>query len=52
MMRVVATAGPLPRIAAGTPVGIEGVARITVAAETLVHQDRSAWPAASLRLVD
>ena len=51
-MRVVAAAGPLPHVAAGTPAGIEGVAHITVAAETLVHRDRGAWPTASLRLVD
>ena len=50
--RVVAAAGPLPRITMGTPAGIEGVVRVTVAVETLVHQDRGAWPAASLRLVD
>ena len=52
MTRVVAVASPLPRIAVGTPTGIEGVACITVAAETLMHQDRGACPIASLRLVD
>ena len=39
-------------VAAGTPAGIEGVVRVTVAAETLVHRDHGAWPAASLCLVD
>ena len=39
-------AGPLPRIAMGTPVGIEGVARVTVVAETLMDRNRDAWPAA------
>ena len=51
-MRVVATASFLNRIAVGTPAGIEGVARITVEAETLMHQDRSVWPIALLHLVD
>ena len=50
--RVVATASLLPLIAVGTPVGIRGVARVTVEAETLMHWGRDAWPAASLRLVD
>ena len=35
-----------------TPVGIKGVARVTVEAETLMHRGRGAWPAASLCLVD
>ena len=30
-------AGPLPRIIVGTPVGVEGVARVTVEAEMLMH---------------
>ena len=38
MTWVVAVASLLPRIAVGMPMGIEGVARITVAAETLVHR--------------
>ena len=37
-------AGPLSCIAAGTLVGIEGVTRITVAAEMLLHQNHDAWP--------
>jgi len=36
----------------GTPAGIEGVVRVTVEAETLMHRGRSARPAALLRLVD
>ena len=52
MMRVIATASLLPLIAAGTPTGISGVARITVGAETLKHRSHGARPAASLRLVD
>ena len=35
--RVAATAGLLPLIAVGTPAGIEGVACITVEAETFMH---------------
>jgi len=42
----------LPLIAMGTPTGIEGVARVTVEAETLMHWGHNAWPAASLCLVD
>ena len=42
----------LNRIAVGMPAGIEGVARITVEAETLMHQDHGAWPIAMLHLVD
>ena len=41
-MRVVATASPLPRITMGTPMGIEGVALVTVAADTLMHRDHGA----------
>ena len=51
-MRVVATASPLSRMAAGTPTGIKGVAHVTVAVETLMHWDHGAWPAALWRLVD
>ena len=50
--RVVATAGPLPRVAVGTPAGIECVTRITVVAEMLMYQDRGAQPAALWCLVD
>jgi len=42
----------LPRIAAGTFAGVEGVAHVTVKAETLKQRDRGAQPAALLRLVD
>ena len=52
MTRVVAVASLLPRTTTGTPAGIEGVARITVEAETFMHRDRGAWPAALLRLVN
>ena len=51
-MWVVAAASLLPRIAAGTPVGVEGVMCIMVEAETLVHRNRGAWPTALLCLVD
>ena len=39
IMRVVAMASLLPRIAAGTPVSVEAVARVTVEAETFMHRD-------------
>ena len=42
----------LPLIVVGTPVGIEDVSRVTVEAETLMHQGHDTWPTASLRLVD
>ena len=45
-------ASPLPCIIVGTPVGIEGVARITVETEMLMHWDRGARPVALLCLVD
>ena len=35
--RVVATASSLPRIATGTPMGVEGVVRVMVVAKTLMH---------------
>ena len=49
---MVAVASLLPRITVGTPVGIEGVARVTAEAETLMQRDCGAWPAALLCLVD
>ena len=52
MMRVVATASLLPLITVGMPVGIKGVARIMVEAETLMHRGHGMCPAASLCLVD
>ena len=42
----------LPRITSGTPAGIEGVARVTVEAETFMQRDRGARLVALLRLVD
>ena len=52
MTRVVAMASPLPRIAVGTPTGIEGVTRVMMAAETLMHWDHDARPTALWCLVD
>ena len=52
MTWVVAMASPLPRIAMGMPAGVEGVTRVTVKAETPMHQDRSTQPATLLHLVD
>ena len=52
MTWVVATASPLPCIAAGTPMGVEGVACVAVEAETLMHRNRGERPTALLRLVD
>ena len=51
MMRVVAVAS-LPRISVDTPAGIEGVARITVEAKTLMHRDLGTRPTGSMRLVE
>ena len=42
----------LPLIIVSMPAGIQGVARVTVEAETLMHWDHGARPAASLCLVD
>ena len=50
--RVIAMASSLSQIVMGTSTGVEGVACITVAAETLMHRDRGAPPAALWRLVD
>ena len=50
--RVVDVASLLPRIVVGTPADIEGVACITVEAETLMHRDHGALFAALWRLVD
>ena len=52
MMRVVAVASPLPCIVACTSTSIEGVARFTMAAEMLMHQDCGAWPVTLWGLVD
>ena len=50
--RVIVAASSLSQIVAGMSAGVEGVACITVAAETLMHWDRGAPPAALWRLVD
>ena len=42
----------LHRITVGMPKGIKGVARVTVEAEMLMHQDHGAGPTVLLRLVD
>ena len=52
MMRVIAVASSLSRVIVGTPAGVEGVACVTVAAETLMHRDRGVLPVALWRLVD
>ena len=52
MTRVIAAASSLSRIIVGTSAGVEGVACVMVAAETLMHRDRGAPPAALWRLVD
>ena len=52
MMRVVAAASSLPRMAVGTPTGIKGVTCVMVEAEPFMHQDRNAWPTTLLCLVD
>ena len=51
-MRVVAAASLLPLIAVGTPTGIQGVARVTVEDETLMHRNRGVWPTMLLGLMD
>ena len=52
MTRVIATASSLSRIIVGTSTGVDGVACITVAAETVMHQDHGALPATLWHLVD
>ena len=52
MTRVVVVASLLPRITVGMPASIEGVACVAVEAETLLHRNRGAWPAALLPQVD
>ena len=52
MMWGVAVASPLPHITASMPTGIEGVACVMVEAETLMHQNRGAWPVTLLGLMD
>ena len=51
-VRVIAVASSLSRIIMGMSVGVEGVACITVVAETLMHQDHGALPTALWHLVD
>ena len=50
--RVVAMACPLPRITMGMSTCVEGVARVMLAAETLMHRDRGAWLTILRHLVD
>ena len=50
--RMIAVAGSFSRVAIGTSVGIEGAARVAVAAETLVYRDRSAMPTTLRCLMD
>ena len=49
---VIAVASSLSWVIVGMSTGVEGVACVTVAAETLMHQDRGALPATLSRLVD
>ena len=51
-MGVEAMARSLPRIGTGTPMGIEGVAHVTVTAKTLMHRDHGVRPAALRHWVD
>ena len=44
--------GSLPWVLVGASTGVEGVTRVTVATETLMHMDCGALPAAVWRLVD
>ena len=50
--RVIAMASSLSRIIMGTPISIEGVACVTVAAETLMHRNHGALPTTLRCLVD
>ena len=49
---MVAAVGPLLRVAAGMPAGIEGVVGVMVEVETLMHQNHGSWPATLLGLMD
>ena len=51
-MRVIATASSLSWFIVGTPAGIEGVACVSVASETLMHRDHGVLSATLWRLVD
>ena len=52
MTRTIAMAGSFSWVTVGVSAGVEGAACIMVAAETLMHQDRGALPAALWFLVD
>ena len=51
-MRVIAAASSLSWVIVGTSTGVEGVACVMVAAETLIHRDRGVLPTSLWRLVD
>ena len=52
IVRVISVASSLSRIIVGTPASVEGVACVTVVAETLMYRDRGTLPTALWRLVD
>ena len=52
MTRVIAVASSLSRVIVCTSVGVEGVACISVVAETLTHRDRGVLPTSLWLLVD
>ena len=52
MAGAIAMASSLPRVIIGTSMGIEGIACVAVAAETLTHQDRGMLPTSLWLLVD
>jgi len=52
MTRMIATAGSLSRVAIGTSAVVEGVACVSVVAETLVHRDCGELPTVLWHLVD
>ena len=52
MTRVITMASSLSRVIVGTPTGVEGVACVMVAAETLTHQDHGVLPTSLRLLVD
>ena len=51
-VRVIAAASSLSWVILGMPTGVEGVACVTVVAETLMHRDHSTLPTALWWLVD
>ena len=50
--RVIAASSSLSQVIIGMSVGVEGVARVMVAAETLTHWDRGVLPTSLCFLVD